>query len=50
MNMKDSDQEPVPVEIEGGGTTWFFVCGECHGAVDPGQERCRQCGRRLKWD
>ena len=50
MNMKDSEEKTAEVEIEGGGWNWFYVCGECHSLVDSGQERCRQCGRRLIWD
>ena len=39
--------EPVPVEIEGGGRSWWYVCGECHTAIDPGDKFCRQCGRKV---
>lgn len=36
-------------EMEGGGTTWYFVCGECHTAVDSTDKYCRQCGREIVW-
>ena len=36
-------------EIEGGGTNWFFVCGECHTAIDAKDKYCRQCGREIVW-
>lgn len=36
-------------EMEGGGHTWFFVCGECHTAIDTKDKYCRQCGREIKW-
>lgn len=36
-------------EIEGGGHTWFFVCGECHTAIDTADKYCRQCGREIVW-
>ena len=36
-------------EIEGGGHTWFFVCGECHGAIDSNDKYCRHCGREIIW-
>lgn len=36
-------------EIEGGGLTWFFVCGECHTAIDSNDKYCRQCGRGIVW-
>lgn len=41
--------EPVDPEYEGGQPTWFFVCGECHTALDPKDKFCRECGRRIKW-
>lgn len=37
-------------ELEGGGSTWFYVCGECHGAVNYQAETCRHCGAILSWD
>ena len=40
---------PVPTEIEGGGSTWFYVCGECHGQVDHRDSFCRHCGQKLDW-
>ena len=36
-------------EIEGGGHTWFFVCGECHTAIDTKDKYCRECGREIVW-
>lgn len=41
--------EPVPAEIEGGGSTWWNVCGECHTAIDTRDKFCRECGRRIRW-
>lgn len=41
------EREPVEIEIEGGGSTWWHVCGECHGAVDKGDRYCKHCGRPL---
>lgn len=41
---------PVSAEIEGGGNTWFFVCGECHGAIDGKDKFCRYCGCAVCWD
>ena len=40
---------PIPGEIEGGGHTWFFVCGECHGAIDSGDRFCKHCGQEIDW-
>lgn len=43
-------QESVEAELEGGGSTWWYVCGECHTTIDSRDRFCRQCGRRIKWD
>ena len=39
---------PREMETEGGGSTWFLVCPECHGTVDPKDHFCRYCGQALK--
>lgn len=39
--------EPVEPEMEGGGSTWWMVCGECHGQIDGNDDYCRHCGRRI---
>lgn len=42
--------KPVVAEIEGDGRSfWWYVCGECHGAVDQGDKYCKHCGRRNLW-
>ena len=41
-------QEPVEIELEGGGSTWWYVCEDCHGAINDSDRYCRHCGRRLK--
>lgn len=38
---------PQEIEIEGGGSTWWYVCPECHGAVDPQDHYCRHCGQAI---
>ena len=43
-------EQEAEVEIEGGGSTWWYVCGECHTAINPGDKKCRECGRRLIWE
>ena len=43
----EKKRRPVQVETEGGGSTWWYVCGECHTAIDTGDRYCRQCGRPL---
>ena len=43
--------EPIPadIEVEGDGkSTWWYVCGQCHTAIDPSDKYCRQCGREIK--
>ena len=42
------EKEPLPAELEGGGSTWWYVCGDCHGAINDSDKYCRHCGRRLK--
>lgn len=39
---------PVEIELEGGGTTWWYVCEDCHGAVDKSDLYCKHCGRPVK--
>lgn len=36
-------------EIEGGGSTWWYVCPECHTAVTPRDPECKECGQELDW-
>jgi hypothetical protein len=40
---------PASAEIEGGGHTWFYVCGKCHGAINRGDKFCRHCGNAISW-
>lgn len=42
--------KPLPIEIEGGGSTWWYVCPECHGAVDTWDRFCKHCGQALRAD
>lgn len=39
---------PMEMDTEGGGTTWYLVCPECHGAIDAGDHFCRYCGQAVK--
>ena len=44
--MKDKGKaEP---ELEGGGSTWWYVCSECHGAIDKRDAYCKHCGAILE--
>lgn len=42
--------EETEPEFEGGGSSWWWVCGECRTMIDERDRFCRECGRRLKWD
>ena len=39
--------EPQEMEIEGGGPTWWYVCPECHGAIESADHFCRHCGQAV---
>lgn len=39
---------PKKMEIEGGGSSWWHVCPECHGAIDKQDGYCRHCGQAVK--
>ena len=41
-------KQPKEMEIEGGGTRWWYVCPECHGAIDIQDHFCRHCGQAVK--
>ena len=43
-------EKNAPAETEGDGrATWWYVCGECHTAIDTRDRYCRQCGTRIQW-
>jgi hypothetical protein len=42
-------QIETPAEIEGGGHTWFYVCGDCHGVIEMNDKFCRHCGTAISW-
>ena len=42
-------QEPVEADFEGGGSSWWYVCGDCHGAIDSRDHYCKHCGREIIW-
>lgn len=41
------EQKAKQMEIEGGGHSWWWVCPECHGAIDRGDHFCRHCGQAV---
>ena len=43
------EEEATPAEMEGGGSTWWIVCGACHGAIDTNDHYCKHCGRKVRW-
>ena len=45
----DFKEEGTPAEIEGGGSTWWIVCGECRGPIDTNDHYCKHCGKKVKW-
>ena len=51
-NVCVANEEPkkVPVEVEGDRWTWWYVCSECHTAINYKQDRCECCGNFLSWD
>ena len=41
----------VPAEYEGDArSTWWYVCGECHGPINKPDLFCRHCGNRIDWE
>ena len=42
--------KPVPAELEGGGCSWWYVCGECHGEIDWKDKICPHCKTPVKWE
>ena len=49
MEEKRKEELTAEAELEGGGHTWFFVCGECHTALLHDEKYCPECGRRIAW-
>lgn len=39
---------PLEMEMEGGGSSWWYVCPECHEAIDKQDRFCRHCGQAVK--
>lgn len=39
---------PKEMELEGGGSSWWYVCPECHGPIDQKDKFCRHCGQAVK--
>ena len=41
---------PEHAELEGGGHSLWYVCGDCHGEIGSNDSYCKHCGRKVKWD
>ena len=41
-------RNPKQMELEGGGSTWWYVCPECRRAIDENDKFCRECGQAVK--
>ena len=39
---------PQKMEIEGGRTTWWPVCPECHGEINRRDLFCKHCGQAVE--
>ena len=46
----NTDTEYAVAEIEGGNTTWWYVCSECREQIDWKQPVCNNCKRRIGWN
>ena len=44
------DKEGMTPDIDGGGVTWYFCCGECRRSIQQGWKFCPECGKRVKWE
>lgn len=42
-------QVEVMPDIENGSSSYWYVCGECHGIVDIRDAYCKHCGTKIKW-
>ena len=45
----ESDEKIVQAEIEGDRYTWWYVCSECHVAIDYLIKNCPCCKRKVDW-
>ena len=48
--MDEEELKPVPAEPEGGGPSWWIVCGECHGVISRKDKTCPHCKHPIIWD
>lgn len=48
MKKWETDRKPVEIELEGGGSNWWYVCEECRGSVSDQDDYCKHCGVPFK--
>ena len=41
--------KPEQAEMEGGGSSWWYVCPECHVHIKQGTRFCQSCGKEILW-
>lgn len=44
----ETDRPTARIEKEGGGSTWWDVCGECRGTVNSQDAYCKHCGAKFE--
>ena len=49
LNHFNAEVLEAEAEIDGGGMSWFYVCGECRSVINRWHKYCHECGRRLIW-
>lgn len=49
MTPVKADSVETEAEIEGGGSSWWYVCSECRITLAPSDHYCRNCGRKIVW-
>ena len=49
MRTEEAMERDIPqlIELEGGGSNWWYVCPECRGNVDRDDRFCRHCGQAI---
>ena len=45
-----TEEKITEPEVEGSDYTWWYVCGECHGAIGDRDAYCKHCGAKLLWN
>ena len=44
------DRTGARPDIDGGGMTWFYCCGECRQSLSPNWKYCPEGGRKVVWN